>query len=121
MPRWASRILLEVTEVRVERVQTISNDDARAEGCIGPVTREPSLGDIYDTTEEINVRWARVVRPDGSEYEVSRGVVAGRDEHWFGFKEVWDSINAKRGYSWAVNPWVWVVEFRVLEPGESGE
>lgn len=31
------------------------------------------------------------------------------------YKPLWDTINAKRGYSWEVNPWVWVVEFRRLE------
>jgi hypothetical protein len=30
------------------------------------------------------------------------------------FKELWDSINAKRGYGWDVNPWVWVIEFEKI-------
>jgi hypothetical protein len=101
MPRWASRITLELTGVRAERVQDISNDDAWCEGaCNSP---------------EYNCRAY--------------------------FKELWDSINAKRKprhirrrppkgkpidqyeekhyaqrepspYSWDANPWVFVLEFK---------
>lgn len=77
MPRWASRILLRVTDVRVERVQEISEEDARAEGVEGIGPRQ---------------RWA-----------IER------------FRALWDSVNAKRGYGWDVNPWVWVVGFEVEE------
>ena len=72
MPRWASRITLEVVSVRVERVQDISHRDAIAEGVA-----------------------ARVV-------PLSQNA----------FAHLWDSINAKRGYSWDSNPFVWVIEFR---------
>jgi hypothetical protein len=82
MPRWASRIQLEVTDVRVERVQDISEEDARAEGCEG--FTDPNLpGSAIGSCE---------------------------DE----FKDLWNSINEKRGFGWDVNPWVWVVEFRVI-------
>ena len=75
MPRKYSRITLEVTGVRVERVQDISHRDALAEGV------------SYDVSQD-----------DGA--PVPR------------FQKLWDSINAKRGYSWDKNPWVWVVEFK---------
>ena len=75
MPRWASRITLEITDVRVERLQEISPLDIVAEG--------------YDS------------------FGIPSGV--------FWFKELWDSINAKRGYGWEVNPWVWVISFRRLD------
>jgi hypothetical protein len=85
MPRWASRILLEITDVRVERVQGISYEDILAEGW--------------------NVRrdkpWT-----DGAAGEDARA--------WF--CELWDSINAKKGYGWDTDPWVFVIEFRRINP-----
>lgn len=79
MPRWASRITLRVTDVRIERVQDIAEDDAREEGVTPPKT-SPGLDFM---------------------------------KHELGFRSLWDSINAKRGYGWNVNPWVWVVEFEL--------
>lgn len=82
MPRKAARIFLLVKSVRVERVQDITDKDARAEGVIGiPRSRE-----LYQT-----------------------------DDYIYMFKHLWDSINAKREYSWNVNPWVWVIEFERME------
>ncbi len=70
MPRWASRITLEVTGVRVEQVQDISEEDAIAEG--------------------IDHAYANTIGA---------------------FADLWDTINAKRGYSWESNPYVWVIGF----------
>jgi hypothetical protein len=84
MPRWASRILLEVVNVRVERVQDISGNDCIAEG----IERGVEGGSVCHFRDEI---------------------VSGAVEC---YKYLWDSINAKRGYSWESNPWVWVVEFQ---------
>lgn len=82
MPRWASRIILEITEVRVERLQKITADDAFHEG---------------------------IERYDGVPNEF-------RDTYFiYKFEELWDSLNAKRGYGWSVNPWVWVIEFRMVD------
>ena len=85
MPRWASRILLEVTGVRVERVQDISREDAKEEGI-----------------------WPSPL--DGLEHAGGRKF--GNAEKAFQF--LWGSINEKRGYGWDVNPWIWVVEFKVV-------
>lgn len=76
MPRWASRITLEIVGVRVERVNLISRADCVAEG-LHPTKRN-------DSEQDIRMR----------------------------YRELWNSINARRGYAWATNPWVWVVEFR---------
>lgn len=87
MPRVASRITLEVTDVRVERLQAISAADAIAEGLI----RLPASG--------------RYVVERGEQY-------AGLAEHSpiLVYRRLWESINGAG--SWKANPWVWVVEFR---------
>lgn len=77
MPRWASRITLEVTKVRVQRLKEITGEDALAEG-------------VVEQNSEVDPGAFARVR--------------------FGF--LWDSLNAKRGYSWESNPWVWAITFR---------
>lgn len=96
MPRWASRLTLRVTDVRVERVQDISKADAVAEGL-------ESFAYNYGR----NVSTARMYRVSGDE----GGYPTAREA----FENLWSSINAKRGYGWDVNPWVWVVTFEVAK------
>ena len=99
MPRWASRLTLEVTGVRVERLQDISEEDARAEG----------------------IECRSVKCADGQERELWFGVPhAGSERPTDAFADLWDSINNPRGYcaedaphSWCANPWVVAVSFRV--------
>lgn len=79
MPRWASRILLEITNIRVERLQDISEDDAIAEGMIAD--------DDYCAEEY--------------------------------FSKLWNEINGWDEKGWNANPWVWVIEFKVIQGGES--
>jgi hypothetical protein len=91
MPRWACRILLEITDVRVERLQEISEGQARAEG----------------------------IRPmrDGSDTWVSREGPAKLVTPWptakEAFSDLWDSINGP--HAWEANPWVWAITFRRVE------
>jgi len=95
MPRWASRITLEITDVRVQRLQEISEEDARAEGV-------DALDGALDAVE-----LCRVAKLIGGCPEDART--------WFAV--LWDSINGKRpGCSWDANPWVWVVSFRRVQP-----
>lgn len=92
MPRWRSRLTLELTEVRLQRVQDISEQDAEAEGieCIGG---NFSCSPWRDYSKE--QRYKFFSAPSAS------------------FRSLWDSINAKRGYSWDSNPWVWALTFKV--------
>lgn len=86
MPRRASRILLEITGVRVERLQSISEQDARAEGV---------------TLNEIGLFQVR--HTPGDLHNVAVGA----------YRELWENINGAGG--WDANPWVWVIEFRRID------
>jgi len=97
MPRWASRLTLEVVDVRVERVWDITPLDAYAEGCgCDECVVCNGTGD-YDG--------AACGECDGE----------GRIRERANYRRLWDALNAKRGYPWASGPWVWVVEFRRVE------
>jgi hypothetical protein len=85
MPRWASRITLEITDIRVQRLWEISEDDAIAEGVL-------SEEGIKDWNEH-PLSFATKTSP--------------KDE----YARLWDKINGKK-YPWYSNPWVWVIEFK---------
>ena len=96
MPRWASRILLRVEAVRVERLQEISDDDIEREGAI--LERGPR-GEFLSA----------FLGPNGKSQIFDSPRVL--------WSAGWDSINGKRpGCAWADNPWVWVVTFQRGEP-----
>ena len=97
MPRWASRLTLDVAAIRVERLQAISEADAMAEG-VEPYT--PPHGSISPDQ-----------RVPGVGFDDAR---LGDQPHRLPFAHLWDSINGDRA-SWASNPWVWVVEFKRAE------
>lgn len=91
MPRWASRITLEILKVRVERLQDISEADAIAE--LGAATTtlygEPAWT-VGDTT-----------------WQIARNA----------YHDLWDSLHGKG--AWDANPWVWVLEFRRMQGSEA--
>jgi hypothetical protein len=89
MPRWASRLTLEMTEVRVQRLQDISPEDALAEG----VTK------IRDGCYVIK----------GFDYDLA-GLC--HTSPVTPFAKLWDSINEKRGLGWEDNPWVCAITFQ---------
>lgn len=91
MPRWASRITLEIVDIRIERLQHISVEDVLAEGI-------------------------KQTEPDGFYLAPLAGVP---DFPWgdarMAYAALWNSINEKSGFGWDQNPWVWVVEFKRVE------
>jgi hypothetical protein len=89
MPRWACRIELEITGVRVERLQKISEADAQAEG----IEWNPNLDPLGPC------KWRHYGQPNTGIYPASSS-----------FETLWKSINGAG--SWDANPWVWVVEFK---------
>lgn len=92
MPREACRILLEITAVRVERLNDISEEDAKAEGVKPAGDMLPDYPDTFLT-------------PKG---DFATAKVA--------FQRLWQSIYGEE--SWAANPWVWVIEFKQVSARE---
>ncbi len=106
MPRWASRITLEVVTLRVERLQDITNDDAKAEG----TPRVEGDPDEYPCLScELGVG-PKLSKGSVGCVDCSNSGVSGPRAH---FAALWDSINGKReGASWDDNPWVAAISFR---------
>ena len=100
MPRWASRITLAVTDVRVARVQEISENDSKNEGC---------------NIEMIDAKVIAECDP-GPARELATAMKGGWLTARFDFEMLWDSINEKRGFGWKANPWVWVITFTRVAP-----
>ena len=98
MPREAARIFLRVTGVRVERLQVITEEDAKAEGA----------EKMYPYTDPETGKTAFLLHENGT--------------YRAGFSQIWDSTIPKRPsmferylYYWEYNPWVWVIEFERIE------
>ena len=81
MPRWASRLTLEVVESWPERLHDITEEGAIAEGCVPYI-------DPFENIQIISVTQI--------------------------YAQLWEALNAKRGYPWDANPWVWVITFKVV-------
>lgn len=115
MPRWASRLTLEVVAVRVERLQEISEADAIAEGASRREIQGHSAGWSMDWSRVGQLsRFAGGIYQRGSEQPLTeRDICLGSARMAFG--SLWNSINAKRGHGWDANPWVWVIEFRRVD------
>ena len=92
MPRWASRLTLEITSVRVERLNDISEEDARAEGIID--------GGCLNCGE-----------PEPC------GCVNPQPDATDAFAYLWQSIYGQE--NWDANPWVWVIAFKRIEEREA--
>lgn len=89
LPRWASRLLLEITDIRIERVQNTSHDDAVAEGVHN--------FDIEARLRDQPLSVAQIV-----------------------FSRHWDTKHQEHCVMWEDNPWVWVIEFKVIKEASNG-
>lgn len=106
MPRWASRITLEITGIRVDRLQDITEEDAEKEGMPDdyPI---PSVycpichgGGTFGTNDRRTLGHIDIDCPYCDTAKKR-------------FKNLWDSINGRKpGKTWNDNPWVWVIEFK---------
>lgn len=95
MPRAASRLTLRITDVRVQRLQDISEEDSRAEGAAFTC---PQCGNDLDDEHGAEVHAA--CDDDGG-------------SHREGFHRVWQAINGLG--SWDANPWAWALTFEVIK------
>jgi len=93
MPREACRIFLKVKNVRVERAQEITEEDAKAEGMNAGICQNCGK----------------------NSYPEPCGCENPQPEYIGAFAYLWNIINKKRGYGWSKNPWVWVIEFERVE------
>ncbi len=115
-PRWASRITLKITGVRVERLQAISEADAVAEGA----TMRPSCNGFRHANPGWSMDWSRVGEFSRFATAAQRGQKAPLTEGdislttaRYAFANFFDRVHG-RGF-WDANPWVWVIEFNKLE------
>jgi hypothetical protein len=88
MPRWASRLTMRITDVRVQRVQDMN---------------------FYD--------WKADFAPTNLDVDKALASFTGHDYQLAHSKALWNSINAKRGFGWDINPWVWALTFERIANG----
>lgn len=96
MPRWASRLTLTVTDVRVQRVQEISEEDAEAEGLMRYRFDDP------DGSTRRRFHWLDDVEREDAFRRASTA-----------FSGLWNSLHTKPGERWEDNPWIYALTFEV--------
>lgn len=110
MPRYVSRIQLEIANVRVEQVQDINEEDAEAEG-VWSETLECGSG----IKERCPQCWGTGLYTAHSLEGAAPDTDCQKcDTFTKRFSILWDSINANSGNGWESNPFVWVVEFKMI-------
>lgn len=105
MPRWASRLTLEVAVVHVERLQDIGEVDVIREGVERSVCARDGM--VYAG----NGSWTDDRNPNWADLNAVHGMYGLRGS----FACAWDRLNAKRGFGWSADPWVWAITF-VVKP-----
>ncbi|MDQ1226500.1 hypothetical protein QE443_002661 [Pantoea ananatis] len=102
MPRKASRITLEITGVRVERLQDINHEDSYAEGIHTEVFDQTVVAKNYCEPDAFFQFWS-----EGMDHFVEMDELYRKS-----FGSLWSSIYGEE--SWQANPWVWVIEFKKI-------
>ncbi len=147
MCKWMSRARLEITDIRVEHLNLITEEAAMAEGANPFLLDKLKGGNGYkmmktyhhesypllshaDEGELVvfecpNMGFARLHHTQWKEgqdpvfripvREVFEYVGATEPDYRNGFRILWDSLNAKRGFGWDFNPWVWCILFRLVK------
>lgn len=118
MPRWASRLTLEVEQVRVERVQEISEADAVAEGVAESWTETWWQGYREFNDDLMHQQATGDEPPDWMIEPKKMKMDHMRRSAVQNYRSLWDSINGK-SHPWESNPWVWVVTFKVVSDSVS--
>lgn len=98
MPKWASRIKIQITNIRTERIQLLTPQDAIAEG----IRTSSTLTHYRNYSKNL-----------------SHPSLCWTTDPIESFSSLWDSINAKRA-PWHTNPWVWVIEFKIYNTLTNG-
>lgn len=114
MPRKASRITLELTDVEVQRVQDITEEQAIAEGC---EAYELSMWGGFHRTDSGRRCFCHSgdgdkPAPEWMEHP-ERDVISASTARE-SFQRLWNRINHNRGFGWDVNPWCWALTFKVV-------
>jgi hypothetical protein len=109
MPRLASRLMMRIKDVRVERVQDISEEDAKAEGL---KFYDPPFSNRRQYYIPRHLRTFGTGDDAETLQYTGRGYTPKPIEAFIG---LWNSINHKRGHGWDLNPWVWALSFDVIK------
>ena len=114
MPRWASRILLEITDVRVERLQDISEEQAQAEGCFFTDYGRKCghTGSGWTEVGDCPAPEAHHPQRNGWMWDKTSSPNECLGTPTWAFANLWQ----KTGGDWEANAWVWVVEFKRVTP-----
>jgi hypothetical protein len=119
MPRWATRIILEITAVRVEFLQKISRSDAIAEGA----TKREKIYGYQKQCPGWSLDWSRVgalsrfaggIHSPNCKQPLSESDIC-LDSPRMAFANHWNKLITKPGLDWDSNPWVWVISFRRID------
>lgn len=130
MPRWASRLTLRITDVRVERLNDCSEADAIAEGLYKSHPTDDDRAWFRDWTEEQT--GCEPTPEELADFEDGVWMVPGVPQGWgltpadrrkdqwaptpqFAYRQLWDHINGPG--AWDANPWVWALTFEVVANG----